>query len=70
MEFNEYNEIKNKVYEAGLSSKADIVITEIGGTIGDIESQAFIESLRQIRNELGKNNTLFIHTTLIPYIYG
>ncbi len=64
------NEIKNKVYEAGLSSKADIVITEIGGTIGDIESQAFIESLRQIRNELGKNNTLFIHTTLIPYIYG
>lgn len=64
------NEIKNKVYEAGLSSKADIVITEIGGTIGDIESQAFIETLRQIRNELGKNNTLFIHTTLIPYIYG
>ncbi len=64
------NEIKNKVYEAGLSSKADIVITEIGGTIGDIESQAFIESLRQIRNELGENNTLFIHTTLIPYIYG
>ena len=64
------NEIKNKVYEAGITSNADIVITEIGGTIGDIESQSFIETLRQIRNELGKNNTLFVHATLIPYIYG
>jgi CTP synthase len=64
------NEIKNKIYEAGITSGADIVITEIGGTIGDLESQAFIESLRQVRNELGKNNTLFIHTTLIPFIYG
>jgi len=64
------NEIKNKIYEAGIISKADIVITEIGGTIGDIESQAFIESLRQVRNELGKNNTLFVHATLIPFIYG
>lgn len=64
------NEIKSKVYEAATSSKADIVITEIGGTIGDLESQAFIESLRQIRNELGKENTLFVHVTLVPYIYG
>lgn len=64
------NEIKNKIYEAGITSGADIVITEIGGTIGDIESQAFIESLRQVRNELGKNNTLFVHVTLIPFIYG
>lgn len=64
------NEIKNKVYEASKTSNADIVITEIGGTIGDIESNAFIESLRQIRNELGKENTLFVHTTLIPYVYG
>ena len=64
------NEIKNKVYEAATTSKADIVITEIGGTIGDIESVSFIESLRQIRNELGKENTLFIHATLVPYIYG
>lgn len=64
------NEIKNKVYEAGSTSKADIVITEIGGTIGDIESQTFIEALRQIRYELGMDNTFFIHTTLIPYIYG
>ena len=64
------NEIKNKVYEAGISSKADIVITEIGGTVGDIESQAFIESLRQIQYEKGPENTCFVHTTLIPYIVG
>lgn len=64
------NEIKNKVYEAGISSNADIVITEIGGTVGDIESQSFIEALRQIQYELGKTNTFFVHTTLIPYIYG
>lgn len=64
------NEIKSKVYEAAHTSKADIVITEIGGTIGDIESQAYIESLRQIRNELGKEDTLFVHATLVPYIYG
>src|SRR5574344_1224077 len=64
------NEIKNKVYEAGISSGADIVITEIGGTVGDIESQAFIEALRQIQMEKGMENTFFVHTTLIPYIYG
>ena len=64
------NEIKNKVYEAGLTSKADIVITEIGGTVGDIESQAFIETLRQIQYEKGSSETAFVHTTLIPYIIG
>ena len=64
------NEIKNKVYEAGHTSGADVVITEIGGTIGDIESQSFIEGLRQIRNEYGKENTFFIHVTLVPFIYG
>lgn len=64
------NEIKNKVYEAGITSKADVVITEIGGTVGDIESQSFIEALRQIQYEKGKENTFFIHTTLIPYIFG
>ena len=64
------NEIKNKIYEAGVSSNADIVITEIGGTVGDIESQAFIEALRQVQYELGKNNTFFVHCTLIPYIFG
>lgn len=64
------NEIKNKVYEAAMTSKADVIITEIGGTVGDIESQSFIEALRQIQYEKGKENTFFIHTTLIPYIYG
>lgn len=64
------NEIKSKIYEAGLTSEADFVITEIGGTIGDIESQVYLESLRQIRNELGKERSLFVHTTLIPYIFG
>ena len=64
------NEIKNKVYEAGITSNADIVITEIGGTVGDIESQAFIETLRQIQYEKGAYETCFVHTTLIPYIYG
>ncbi len=64
------DEIKSKVYSAATTSGADIVITEIGGTIGDIESQSFIESLRQLRNELGKENTLFVHCTLVPYIYG
>ena len=64
------NEIKNKIYEAGTTSKADIVITEIGGTVGDIESSVMMESLRQFKMEMGSSNTLFVHTTLIPYLYG
>ena len=64
------NEIKNKIYEAGTSSKADIVITEIGGTVGDIESSVMLESLRQFRQENGVNNTVFVHTTLVPYLFG
>ena len=64
------NEIKNKVYEAGKSSGADIVITEIGGTVGDIESLAFIEAIRQIQYEKNDDETFFIHTTLVPFIYG
>lgn len=64
------NEIKNKVYEAGITSGADIVITEIGGTVGDIESQSFIEALRQIQYEKGSENTFFVHTTLLPFLYG
>lgn len=64
------NEIKNKIYEAAVSSKADIIITEIGGTVGDIESAVMMESLRQFRMEQGIQNTLFVHTTLIPYLFG
>lgn len=64
------NEIKNKIYEAATTSGADIVITEIGGTVGDIESAVMMESLRQFRLEQGMENTCFVHTTLIPYLYG
>ena len=64
------NEIKNRIYEAATSTKADIVITEIGGTVGDIESAVMMESLRQFRNEVGYNNTFFVHTTLVPYLFG
>lgn len=62
------NEIKSRIKKAGESSQADIVITEIGGTAGDIESLPFIESIRQLRSELGKDNVMFIHCTLLPYI--
>jgi len=64
------NEIKNFVYNVGRHSQADVVITEIGGTIGDIESQPFIEAVRQISLEVGRENSLFIHVTLVPYLHG
>ncbi len=62
------NEIKANILAAGKDPKTDIVITEIGGTVGDIESLPFIETIRQLRSELGKENVLFIHTTLVPMI--
>lgn len=62
------NEIKAEIYAAAKSSQADIVITEIGGTVGDIESLPFIEAIRQVRLDIGYKNTLYIHTTLLPYI--
>lgn len=64
------NEIKKSIYEVANSSQADFVITEVGGTIGDIESLAILESLRQIRLELGHDKTFFVHTTLVPYLFG
>ena len=64
------NEIKNFVYNVGRHSEADVVITEIGGTIGDIEGQPFIEAVRQISLEVGKENSLFIHVCLVPYLRG
>ncbi len=64
------NEIKEFVYRAGKETDADIVITEIGGTIGDIESQPFLEAARQISLETGRGNSLFIHVTLVPYLHG
>ena len=64
------NEIKAFVYAVGKHSDADVVITEIGGTIGDIESQPFLEAVRQISLEVGRENSLFIHVTLVPYLSG
>ncbi|WP_323088215.1 CTP synthase [Allobaculum sp. JKK-2023] len=64
------DEIKNFVMSAGTVANADVVITEIGGTIGDIESQPFLESIRQVAQEAGRGNCLFVHVTYIPYISG
>ncbi|MBR0133195.1 MAG: CTP synthase [Lachnospiraceae bacterium] len=64
------NEIKEFIYRVGKKTSADVVITEIGGTIGDIESQPFIEAVRQISLEVGRGNSLFIHVTLVPFLHG
>ena len=64
------NEIKTFIYSVGKKAEADIVITEIGGTTGDIESQPFLEAIRQLSLEVGRENTLFIHVTLVPYLEG
>ena len=62
------NEIKDTVYKTGEISNAQVIITEIGGTVGDIESQPFLEAIRQIRSEKGAENVLFVHVTLIPFL--
>lgn len=64
------NEIKEFIYRVGKQTDADVVITEIGGTIGDIESQPFLEAARQISLEVGKCDSLFIHVTLVPFLSG
>ena len=64
------NEIKEFVYRVGRQTDADVVITEIGGTIGDMESQPFLEAARQISLEIGRENSLFIHVTLVPFLRG
>ncbi len=64
------NEIKEFVYRVGKHTDADVVITEIGGTVGDIESQPFIDAVRQISLEVGRENSLFIHVTLVPFLRG
>ena len=64
------NEIKTFIHSVGERSGADVVITEIGGTIGDIESQPFIEAIRQVSMDVGRSNCCFIHVTLVPYISG
>jgi len=62
------NEIKNAVFRAGRETGADIVITEIGGTVGDIESLPFLEAIRQIKSDVGLDNVMYVHCTLVPYI--
>lgn len=62
------NEIKERVYRVGRDDNADFVITEIGGTVGDIESLPFLEAIRQVKKEVDRNDVLYIHVTLVPYI--
>ena len=62
------DEIKHFIYGAGRLSNADVVITEVGGTIGDIEGQPFLEAIRQVGREVGRENALYIHVTLVPYL--
>ena len=62
------NEIKARLLSAATTSKADVIITEIGGTVGDIESLPFLEAIRQWRRDVGYNNTFYVHTTLIPFV--
>ena len=62
------DEIKRFIYSVGKKTDADVVITEIGGTIGDIESQPFLEAIRQVGQEVGAENRLYIHVTLVPYL--
>jgi CTP synthase len=62
------NEIKNRVYRVGKEREVDVVITEIGGTVGDIESLPFLEAIRQIKYDVGRENVCFIHVTLVPYL--
>ena len=64
------NEIKSYIYNLASSTEADVVITEIGGTTGDIESQPFLEAIRQVGLEQGRDNCCFIHVVLVPYISG
>ncbi|HOV68881.1 MAG TPA: CTP synthase [Clostridia bacterium] len=62
------NEIKNCIYKEADNNKVDVVIVEIGGTVGDIESLPFLEAIRQIRGEKGEENTLYVHVTLVPFL--
>lgn len=64
------NEIKSFIYNVGNETSADIVITEVGGTTGDIESQPFLEAIRQVGLEVGPHNALYIHVCLVPYLSG
>src|SRR5438067_4649067 len=62
------NEIKSRIRKAAEDSGADIVIAEVGGTVGDIEGQPFLEAIRQFKKDVGAGNTLYVHVTLVPYV--
>jgi CTP synthase len=62
------DEIKRRIQRVAQSEEVDVVITEIGGTVGDIESLPFLEAIRQFRNQVGRDNAMYIHCTLVPYI--
>lgn len=62
------NEIKKRIQRVARNTNSDVVITEIGGTVGDIESQPFLEAIRQFRKDAGRNNVIYIHVTLVPWI--
>lgn len=62
------NEIKRSIHEVADKTQADVVLIEVGGTVGDIESLPFLEALRQMRSDVGKKNTLYVHVTFLPYI--
>ena len=62
------NEIKDRVYRLGKDGNYDVVITEVGGTVGDIESLPFLEAIRQVKHEAGRENVMYIHVTLVPFL--
>jgi CTP synthase len=64
------NEIKERVLRAGRESQAEVVVCEVGGTVGDIESLPFLEAIRQLKNDLGRQNVFYVHVSLIPLIRG
>ena len=64
------NEIKDFIYRVGKKTGADVVITEVGGTTGDIESRPFLEAIRQVGREVGRENSIYIHVTLVPYLHA
>jgi CTP synthase len=64
------NEIKERILRAQRESQADVLVCEVGGTVGDIESQPFLEAIRQLKNDLGRGNVFYVHVSLVPIIRG
>ncbi len=64
------NEIKERILSLAEESDAEVVVVEVGGTVGDMEGQPFLEAIRQMRKEVGRENVFYIHVTLLPYIYA